>query len=97
MKNDRTPKSNSRLTNGKSTYLSDDKQILKLLFDGKPRTMRMIEVETGVRVNVQCRGFARFKKLNLTKIIWLGVCPISKSRNVQFHIITLPGRAKVCQ
>jgi len=54
-----------------------------------PKTMLMVEVETGIlRPNI-CRYVATWKKEKRIEIVRLGVCPISKYGGVQ-HLTINP-------
>ncbi len=90
-KTTRPDEKHSRLNTHKDSQKLEELQILKALKEGKPKTMRQIEVETGVRVASQCWAFKRFKKSSRTEILYLGVCPISNSKKVQFHSLTILG------
>lgn len=53
-------------------------------FFGQPKTMLMVEVETGIlRPNI-CRYVSNLRKSKSIEIVRLGVCPISKYPKVQF-------------
>lgn len=52
-------------------------------FHKQPKTMLMVEVETGImRPNI-CRYVSKWKKQSRIKIVGLGICPISKNGGVQ--------------
>ena len=52
-------------------------------FYKQPKTMLMVEVETGImRPNI-CRYVSKWKKHDRIKIVSLGTCPISKREGVQ--------------
>jgi hypothetical protein len=52
-------------------------------FYSQPKTMLMVERETGImRPNI-CRYVSRWKKLGSIKIVSLCICPISKRGGVQ--------------
>ena len=90
-KTTRPDKKPSRLNHFKDKKKLEELQILKALKEGEPKTMRQLEVETGVRVNIQCWAFKHFKESNRTTISHFGKCPISGAKKVQFHSITLLG------
>ena len=50
----------------------------------QPKTMLMVEVETGIMRSNITRYVAKWKKQDCIKIVRLGICPISKSTGVQF-------------
>jgi hypothetical protein len=62
MKNEPTLKAQARLNLIKDRKKRDELKILKALSHGAPKTMRQIEVETGVRVNVQCWAFKTLQR-----------------------------------
>jgi len=48
--------------------------------NGQPKTMLMVSIETGIlRANI-CRYVAEWEKQNRIRIVWKGICPISKHR-----------------
>ena len=51
----------------------------------KPKTMRMVEVETGIKVNSICWRIFDLRKYDRVSIAYNDVCPISKRRNVNFY------------
>lgn len=52
-------------------------------FYKQPKTMLMVEVETGImRPNI-CRYVSKWKKQDRIKIVSLSICPISKHEGVQ--------------
>lgn len=58
-------------------------------FYRQPKTMLMVEVETGImRTNIT-KYVAKWKKQDCIKIVRLGICPISKRGGVQ-HLTTNP-------
>lgn len=55
----------------------------------RPKTMLMVEVETGIlRPNI-CRYVAKWKKTSIIEIVSVGICPISRYNRVQ-HLTTNP-------
>ena len=50
----------------------------------QPKTMLMVEVETGIMRSNITRYVAKWKKQDCIKIVRFGICPISKSTGVQF-------------
>lgn len=65
---------------------------MKIVFSAlyrQPKTMLMVEVETGImRPNI-CRYVSKWKKRDCIKIVKFGICPISKRGGVQ-HLTTNP-------
>lgn len=53
-------------------------------FNGQPKTMLMVSIETGIRRSNITRYVAKWKKQDCIKIVGFGICPISKSAGVQF-------------
>lgn len=53
-------------------------------FYAKPKTMLMVEIETGIMRSNICRYVAKWKKSERIAIVRTGVCPISKDESVQF-------------
>ncbi len=55
------------------------KRVIAALYS-QPKTMLMVSVETGIlRANI-CRYVAELQKQNSIRIVWKGICPISKHR-----------------
>lgn len=50
----------------------------------QPKTMLMIEVETGIMRSNITWYVAKWRKQNCIEIVRLGICPISKRTGVQF-------------
>jgi len=50
----------------------------------QPKTMLMVEVETGIMRSNICRYVAKWRKRDCIKVIRKGICPISKSAGVQY-------------
>lgn len=64
------------------------KRVFEAFFN-RPKTMLMVEVETGIlRPNI-CRYVSKWKKASSIEIVSLGICPISKYGKVQ-HLTTNP-------
>ena len=60
---------------------------MQVVFDAllkQPKTMLMVEVETGIMRSNITRYVAKWKKQDCIKIVRFGICPISKSTGVQF-------------
>lgn len=53
-------------------------------FFSSPKTMLMVEEETGIRRPNICRYVSKWKKAESVKIVKLSVCPISKYNGVQY-------------
>ena len=78
--------SNILLTGNKSKDKHYQTQ-MQVVFDAllkQPKTMLMVEVETGIMRSNITRYVAKWKKQDCIKIVRLGICPISKSTGVQF-------------
>ena len=63
---------------------SDELQKVYNSFYNKPKTMRQVEVETGVRRDHITRYVDTLKKNNKITIVNKGVCPITNRDGVQF-------------
>ncbi len=50
----------------------------------QPKTMLMVSVETGIMRSNITRYIAKWRKQDCIKIVKLGICPLSKSKGVQF-------------
>jgi hypothetical protein len=69
---------------GKDKYFQAQmKRVFSALYR-QPKTMLMVEVETGIMRSNICRYVAKWRKKNCIKIVKLGICQISKSTGVQF-------------
>lgn len=69
---------------GKSTHFQAQmKRVFAALYR-QPKTMLMVEVETGIMRSNITRYVAKWKKRDCIKIVRLGICPISKSTGVQY-------------
>ena len=78
--------SNILLTGNKSKDKHYQTQ-MQVVFDAllkQPKTMLMVEVETGIMRSNITRYVAKWKKQDCIKIVRFGICPISKSTGVQF-------------
>lgn len=51
----------------------------------KPKTLRMVEVETGIKVKSICWRIFDLRRDDNVKTAFKDVCPISKRRNVNFY------------
>lgn len=72
-----------------SNQIKTQKERIIEAFFSKPKTMLMVEVETGIlRPNI-CRYVSNLRKCNCIEIVKIGVCPISKYTKVQ-HLTTNP-------
>lgn len=49
-----------------------------------PKTMLMVEVETGIMRSNICWYVAKWRKLNCITIVKQGICPVSKRAGVQY-------------
>ena len=79
-----SPKVFSHKGQGKSTHFQAQmKRVFAALYR-QPKTMLMVEVETGITRSNITRYVAKWKKQDCIKIVRLGICPISKSTGVQF-------------
>lgn len=63
--------------------LSEAARIFQAIYN-EPKTMRMIEQETGIRIPNICRRIADLKKNDSVKVARKGICPISHYSGVQF-------------
>jgi len=78
------PKVFSHKGQGKNTHFQTQMQRVFAALYKQPKTMLMVEAETGImRPNI-CRYVSKWKKRDCIKIVRLGICPISKSTGVQF-------------
>lgn len=76
--------SNFAMSRNKSKHFTNQMKVVFHAFKEQPKTMKMIEVETGIdRANV-CRYVSKWKKQNNIEIVSFGICPITKNPNVQF-------------
>lgn len=69
---------------GKSTHFQAQMKRVFAALSRQPKTMLMVEVETGIMRSNITRYVAKWKKQDCIKIVRLGICPISKSTGVQF-------------
>lgn len=53
-------------------------------FYSQPKTMLMVEEETGIRRPNVCRYVAKWKKSSSIEIVKFGICPISRHSRVQY-------------
>lgn len=58
-------------------------------FYRQPKTMLMVEVETGIMRSNICWFAREWRKSNCIKVVRKGICPISKRGGVQ-HLTTNP-------
>lgn len=68
----------------KSSHFHAQMKRVFAAFNSQPKTMLMVEVETGIRRSNITRFVAIWHKQNCIKIVRLGICPISKRAGVQF-------------
>jgi len=69
-------------TNEDKHYEGQMKRVFAAFYK-QPKTMLMVEVETGImRPNI-CRYVSKWKKQDRIKIVSLSTCPISKHEGVQ--------------
>jgi hypothetical protein len=50
----------------------------------RPKTMLMVEAETGIMRSNICWYIREWRNLNLVRVIRLGICPISNRKGVQY-------------
>lgn len=84
---DRTLKTPGHNLHAKRFKDKDFQSQMKVVFAAlykQPKTMLMVEVETGIMRSNICWFVREWRKRNCIKIVRLGVCPISKSTGVQF-------------
>jgi ABC-type Na+ transport system ATPase subunit NatA len=81
-----TPKSPSFFDKrqGKYSKILAQKQKVFKSFYSQPKTMLMVEVETGIMRSNICWFVRELRKRNNIMIVKKGVCPISKSTGVQY-------------
>lgn len=70
---------------GKDKQLKAQLRRVLSVLSNKPKTMRMVEVETGIKVKSICWRVYDLRKDDRIKIAFKDVCPISKRRNVNFY------------
>ncbi len=63
--------------------LTQKKRVFKAFYE-RPKTMRQVEENTGVRVANICRFVGDWKESDTIQVVKLGICPISKEGGVQF-------------
>ena len=69
---------------GKDKHFQAQTQRVFAALYRQPKTMLMVEVETGVMRSNITRYVAKWRKESRIKTIRKGICPISKSTGVQF-------------
>jgi hypothetical protein len=70
--------------NNKDSHFAGQMSLVFHSFSERPKTMRMVEIETGImRCNI-CRYVSKWKKSDRIKIAKIGICPITKNSRVQF-------------
>lgn len=72
----------NRSNKGKRFY-TQMKTVFKA-FNKQPKTMLMVEVETGIMRSNICRYVGKWRETKQIAIDRKGVCPISKSSGVQY-------------
>ena len=78
--NQRTAPNFSHKGQGKDKHFQAQiKKVFAALYR-QPKTMLMVEVETGIMRSNITRYVAKWKKQDCIKIVRLGICPISKHR-----------------
>ncbi len=70
--------------NGKDKHFEAQMKRVFKSFSEKPKTMLMVEVETGIMRPSICRYVGKWKRQNRIQIVEIGICPISKHGGVQF-------------
>jgi hypothetical protein len=79
----KTPNVSFDKVQNKDKYFEAQMKRVFAAFYQQPKTMLMVEVETGImRPNI-CRYVAKWKKQNCIKIVSLSICPISRRAGVQ--------------
>lgn len=82
-KHSQHPEVNSYLASKAKDFEVQEKKVRKA-FNEKPKTMRMVSVETGIdRANI-CWLVGRWKKSKVIKVVRFGECPNTKRKGVQF-------------
>ena len=69
---------------GKDTHFQTQMQRVFAALYKQPKTMLMVSVETGIMRSNITRYIAKWRKQDCIKIVKLGICPLSKSKGVQF-------------
>ena len=69
---------------GKGKKFNNEMQIVFESFYEDPKTMRQVEVETGIRRDHITRYVAILRKQNKITLIKKGICPITRMNGVQF-------------
>ena len=82
--NHRTARKSFGKGQGKDKHFRGQMQRVFAALYRQPKTMLMVEVETGIMRSNITRYVAEWKKQDCIKIVRLGICPISKSTGVQF-------------
>lgn len=71
---------------GKGKYFFRQFQIVYHAFSEYPKTMMMVEVDTGIMRSNITRYVAKMKRDGIIRLIRKGICPITKMSNVGFYI-----------
>jgi hypothetical protein len=79
----KTPSSTLQKGHGKNKQFEGQMKIVFAAFFEQPKTMLMVEVETGIMRSNICRYVAKWKKRETISIVSFGICPISKHNGVQ--------------
>lgn len=79
-----SPKVFSHKGQGKDKYYNRQMSRVFAALYRQPKTMLMVEVETGIMRSNICWYVAKWRKLNCITIVKLGICPISKRADVQY-------------
>ena len=70
--------------NGKDSKILAQMSRVFQSFAQHPKTMLMVEFETGIMRSNICRYVAQWRKFNRIGIVKKSICPITKSDGVQF-------------
>ena len=70
---------------GKDKKLNFQLRKVLIALSKKPKTMRMVELETGINRNSICWRIYDLRRQNYLRFLYKDVCPISKRKNVNFY------------
>ena len=75
-----TPSNSLHKRQGKDKYFQAQTKMVFTAFYGRPKTMLMVSIETGIlRANI-CRYVARMQELDYIRLVQKGICPVTKYR-----------------
>lgn len=78
---------NNPLHKRQGKYRKLNLQLRKVLsaLSKNPKTMRMVEIDTGIKRNSICWRIYELRRQNYLRFLYKDVCPISKRKNVNFY------------